>query len=222
MGAMSMESTIASLKAACAALAPSGCAFEVAAVTDYLAELYEPERAWVHTWSVHRQNEFSTGRLCARHALAELGVAAGDLLPDADGIPQWPEGGLGCISHSRGIAMAVTARMGTPLLLGLDLEKTNRLSVRAIQQVVHPLEGAFVGGDQVRASILFSLKEAFYKAQFPRWRTAGNFHDMALEVDLADGVAKILQLDARFAPELRRLKFRFRLVDDYVVSLCWM
>ncbi|MGZ0707234.1 4'-phosphopantetheinyl transferase family protein [Coraliomargarita sp. W4R53] len=187
-----------------------------------MTELAESERALVGAWASHRQQEFASGRGCARHALLQLDVDSGDLLPDLDGIPRWPEGVLGCISHSRGIAMAVAARGGVPVVLGLDLEKTNRLSESAMKKVVHPLEADFVASDQVRASILFSLKEAFYKAQFPCWRTAGNFHDLALEVDLEDGVAKVLELDARFAAELERLNFRFRLVDDYVVSLCWM
>jgi 4'-phosphopantetheinyl transferase EntD len=66
------------------------------------------------------------------------------------------------------------------------------------------------------------LKEAFYKAQFPKWRAVGNFSDLALEVDLAKESAKIREMDARFSPELMRLKFCFRIVDDYVVSLSWM
>ena len=78
------------------------------------------------------------------------------------------------------------------------------------------------GGDQLKASILFSLKEAFYKAQFPKWRAEGNFRDLALEVDLANGSAKIIEMGSRFKPELLRLRFRFRVVDDYVVSQCWM
>ena len=219
---MSVEPIIAELRRALSSLAPPGCAYEVAAVGGYLTALRESELNLVGAWAPHRQQEFAAGRSCARHALLQLDVAAGDLLPNIDGIPRWPEGVLGCISHSRGIAMAVAARGGVSVVLGLDLEKTNRLSKSAMKKVVHPLEADFVASDQVRASILFSLKEAFYKAQFPRWRTPGNFHDLALEVDLEAGVAEVLELDVRFAAELERLNFSFRLVDDYVLSLCWM
>ncbi|WPJ94839.1 4'-phosphopantetheinyl transferase superfamily protein [Coraliomargarita algicola] len=218
---MSNELTLIQLRRALADIAPSACAFELALVGDHLEALSEAERLWVNDWGVHRQCEFSTGRRCARDVLSALEVDTGDLLPDADGIPQWPEGVVGCISHSRGLAMAIASRGGAPFVLGLDLEKTNRLSEAAMKKVVHPMEESFVSGDQVRASVLFSLKEAFYKAQFPHWRIRGNFQDMGLEVDLASGVAKVSQLDVRFAPELRQLRFSFRLVDDYVVSLCW-
>ena len=118
--------------------------------------------------------------------------------------------------------MAMTAKSVDCSLLGLDLEKTNRLSAGAINKVLHPVEQIFAGGDQQKASILFSLKEAFYKAQFPNWRAVGNFSDLALEVDLTNGSAKVREMDARFSPELMRLRFSFRIVDDYVVSLSWM
>jgi len=117
--------------------------------------------------------------------------------------------------------MAVVAHDENCALIGVDIEKTSRLSAAAIKRVMHPLEQGFVAGDQVKASILFSLKEAFYKAQFPRWRTTGNFHDLALGVDMEAGSAQVVEIDARFAPNLAQLRFGFRLVDDYVVSLCW-
>jgi 4'-phosphopantetheinyl transferase EntD len=143
--------------------------------------------------------------------------------PDADGIPSVARGTLSVrfliAVESRWLMVAKSVDCR---LLGLDLEKTNRLSAGAIKQVLHPIEETFAGGDQLKASILFSLKEAFYKAQFPKWRAVGNFSDLALEVDLAKGSARIREMDARFSPELMRLKFCFRIVDDYVVSLSWM
>jgi len=201
--------------AACAASA------SVMVVADHASELSLAEQSLIASWATHRQHEFATGRLCARRALAVLGLDGGNLLPDGDGVPQWPTGLVGSISHSRGVVIAVAARSADCSLLGLDLEKTNRLRAAAIRKVVHPLEADFVAGDQVKASILFSLKEAFYKAQFPRWRTTGNFHDLALGVDMEAGSAQVVEIDARFAPNLAQLRFGFRLVDDYVVSLCW-
>jgi 4'-phosphopantetheinyl transferase EntD len=216
------EFTINRLRKVVALLMPTGVGFEVASVEDCRAELSAEELSLIERWVSHRQREFATGRLCARRALSALGSVSGNLLPNAAGIPVWPEGVIGSISHSRGVAMAVVARSAGCPLLGLDLEKTNRLSVAAIKRVVHPLEESFVAGDQRKASIIFSLKEAFYKAQFPKWRTDGNFRDLALSVDFEEGSATVRQMDGRFAPELRQLQFAFRLVDEYVVSLCWL
>jgi 4'-phosphopantetheinyl transferase EntD len=205
-------------------LLPAGTAFEVAGVCDFLAEISLRERETVASWALGRRYEFSTGRYCARRAFNKLGLSGDiyDLLADADGIPCWPAGFSASISHSRGVALAAVAPIEQCALLGVDLEKTNRISIRARQKVVHPLEVDFTADDQVKASILFSLKEAFYKAQFPRWRTVANFHDLALQVDLHTASAHVQHLDRRFAPELSQLQFRFQLVDDYVLSFCWM
>ena len=219
---MSPEKTIAQLREVGHVLVPRGAAFELAMIDKDLVELLPEERQLLESWAPHRQREFATGRLCARRALDLLGVGVSGLLPDADGVPQWPEDVAGSISHCRGVAMAVAACSTDCRLLGLDIEKINRLSAGAINKVLHPIEEGFAGGDQLKASILFSLKEAFYKAQFPKWRAVGNFRDLGLEVDLADGAAKIREMDARFNSELLRLRFRFRVVGDYVLSLAWM
>ena len=221
---MSLDALADPLKSALDSLTPAGCAAAVAAIVqDATAGLMPEEALLTASWATQRRNEFASGRCCARRALATLGVnVGGALLPDAEGLPAWPTGFLGSISHSRGVAMAVAAPLRTYSLLGLDLEKTNRLSQAAGRRVVHPLEYGFVGGDLRRASILFSLKEAFYKAQFPRWRTTGNFQDLALAVDLNTGRARVAQMDARFAPDLEGLSFAFRIAGDYVASLAWL
>ena len=219
---MSSGKTIAQLREVAHLIVPMGATFELAIIDQRATDLLPEERQLIESWAPSRQCEFVTGRMCARRALDLLGVGASGLLPDADGIPQWPEDTVGSISHCRGVAMAMVAKSVDCRLLGLDLEKTNRLSAGAIKKVLHPIEEIFTGGDQLKASILFSLKEAFYKAQFPKWHAVGNFSDLALEVDLARGSAKIREMDARFNPELMRLRFCFRIVDDYVLSLSWM
>lgn len=168
-----------------------------------------------------RRQEFVAGRWCARQALAALGRPPCELLPDSDGLPLWPGGVVGSITHCRGLALAAVLPATQPeTLLGLDLEKTNRLSLAASRRVLHPLELKFAEGDQVRASILFSLKEAFYKAQFPRWRTNGNFRDIALAVDFESGRGTIQYLSDQFDRGLTGLRFRFSLVGEHVLSVC--
>ncbi len=219
---MSSGKTIAQLREVAQIIVPKGAAFELAIIDQRVTDLLPEERQLIESWAPSRQREFVTGRMCARRALDLLGVAASELLPDANGIPQWPEDTVGSISHCHGVAMAMVAKSVDCRLLGLDLEKTNRLSAGAIKQVLHPIEESFAASDQLKASILFSLKEAFYKAQFLKWHAVGNFSDLALEVDLTKGTAKIREMDARFNSELMRLRFCFRIVDDYVVSLSWM
>jgi 4'-phosphopantetheinyl transferase EntD len=178
--------------------------------------------------SIQRQREFFGGRQCARAALERCGIDSGLIGMSADQLPSWPVGFLGSISHSKGYCAAVAANRAQFSGLGLDLEKTNRLSDAAMTRVLHPDELVFAEGDQRQASLLFSAKEAFYKMQFPRWRTTANFHDLALSVDETSAVVQleVVQISDRFSQALRdrvqEIRFRSRFFGDYVVSVCSM
>lgn len=173
-----------------------------------------------------RRNEFITGRRCARVALSKLGQTACALPPNAAGVPVWPAGTVGSISHSRGLCCAAVAGTDVICCLGLDLEKTTRLSPRAMERVVHPLEADFVGNDQAKGSLLFSMKEAFFKAQFPRWHAQPNFKDLALQVDEVAQQMSVRESAPHLPEALRKaatgMQFRYRFFGEYVVTLCWL
>lgn len=175
---------------------------------------------------VARRNEFISGRRCARAALANVGHAPVAIPTDADGLPTWPTGAIGSISHSRGFCCAVAAPADDVLGLGVDLEKTTRLSARAMERVVHPLEANTVGEDQALGSLLFSAKEAFYKAQFPIWGALANFKDLALRIHTDTQQLSVLEIASHLPEPLReatfRMEFRYQFFGDYVVTLCWL
>lgn len=219
---MPVEGTLVKLQNSLGALAPGGCATAVNSIGEPgLTSLSDNAYDMIHSWAKHRQEEFKSGRQCVSQALAKLGSEENNVMPGVDGLAIWPIGFSGSISHTLGVAMAVVARSEKYSLIGLDLEKTNRISELAARRVIHPLEITFAEDNQVNASILFSLKESFYKAQFPRWHQQGNFRDLALSVDLTKGTADIKEIDARFASELENLSFAFELVGDFVISLAW-
>lgn len=174
----------------------------------------------------YRKCEFAAGRDCARSALAQLGFERKPIMPDEYGVPRWPDGALGSISHSRGYCAAIAARSAAYRTLGLDLEKTNRLSPSAMKRTVHADEESYVQDQQKRASLIFCAKEAFFKAQFPIWHTHANFHDLVFAVDESEGRLTVRDIGARFPDELRRLaekiEFRFSYFEDFVVSACWL
>lgn len=212
---------VAALESALGQILPAGCG-AAASWPDV-----EPSADVLPNAAAHRRKEYAGGRACALRALQVLGYSeAADLHGDADGVPVWPDGMLGSITHSKGLCAAVAGFINDLQIIGLDLERTDRLRAAAIKRVVHPNEADFVQGDQLRASILFSLKEAFYKAQFPKWRTAGNFEDLALGLDLSAGTASVNFMSDRFDVELvqraNALRFRFAMVGDFVVSVCWL
>ena len=212
---------VAAVESALGQLLPVGCGSAVS-----WADV-EPPSHVLPTAAVHRRKEYAGGRACALRALQVVGSSeAADLPGDTDGVPVWPDGMLGSITHSKGLCAAVAGTTTDLQIIGLDLERTDRLKAAAIQRIVHATEADFVQGDQLRGSILFSLKEAFYKAQFPQWRTTANFEDLALDVDLSVGTASVNYISDRFNSELvdqaNVLQFRFALVESFVVSVCWL
>lgn len=187
---------------------------------------FDLERNSLRFARAYRKREFIAGRNCARAALAQQGFPEVPILSDDDGIPLWPKGAIACISHSKGYCAAIAGLRSDFRSLGLDLEKTNRLSPAAIERTVHPDEQAFVQSDQKKASLIFCAKEAFFKAQYPQWYTHGNFHDLVLDVDVAAGRLHVASISERFPDELRalapKLQFRYQFVEDFVVVACWL
>ena len=163
-----------------------------------------PEDArWVANAVDRRRREFAAGRALARQALAALGVPPDDcpLVPDQDGVPSWPTGVVGSITHAGGWCAAAVARASEVRSLGIDGEDLarvdgepdwSRLVLRPTERdALAGLEPAVVGR---RALIVFSAKESFYKCQFALTRRRLDFHDAevvllpeegAFEVDCA-------------------------------------
>src|SRR5918999_5953188 len=83
-----------------------------------------------------RRREFGTVRYCARNALVRLGVAAGPILPDADGAPRWPAGVVGSMTHCAGYRAAAVARAGEVRSVGIDAEPHAALPAEVLDLVV--------------------------------------------------------------------------------------
>ena len=182
------------------------------------------EMAACENFAPGRRAEFLSGRVCAREALQALGYQDSPLAADSEGVPQWPAGSVGSITHSRGCCGAVVAQAENYAGLGLDFEQTGRLSEAAAKRVVHPTEAAFASGHNDGATLLFSLKEAFYKAQFPKWRVRANFQDIAFAVDLGAGIAELAHVNESLGTlavnASSRFEFRFAQTEHVVLSLC--
>ena len=156
--------------------------------------LYADERAYVARAVPRRRAEFGTARVCARRALADLGFGPRSLVPGPDRAPRWPPGVVGSISHSDGHCAVVVARSSSASGLGLDVEREGSLStdpeIEAAVCVAAERHWLTHRPDAERGRLvrlLFSAKEAFYKCQYPSTRTALDFHDVELCIDLAHG-----------------------------------
>jgi 4'-phosphopantetheinyl transferase EntD len=117
-----------------------------------------------------RRVYFSMGRAAARDALAELGIYGVAIERGASGEPLWPTGIVGAISHAGDLAIAIVGRQDHYAGLGIDVEQLSRgLTARAARLICTTAEMDWVNpdADTTRLTMLFSAKEAVFKALFP-------------------------------------------------------
>ena len=136
-----------------------------------------------------RINEFRAGRVAARLALAELGLPERALPAGPDRAPIWPMGVHGSISHSNSLCLAVAGRRHC---IGIDLEPATPLPADLRATI---LDDAESGIDDLHAKLIFSAKEAVYKAQYALTRQMLGFD--AVTISLTQG-----GLSARFRQEV--------------------
>ncbi|KHL08994.1 4'-phosphopantetheinyl transferase EntD [Mumia flava] len=153
--------------------------------------LFPEERPAVARAVGSRRSEFATGRACARSALAQLGVPPIPLPQGERGAPSWPEGVTGSITHCVGYRAAAAARSSQIAALGIDAEPDQPLPEGVLSIVSSPTERDRL--DTLPSGIhwdrlLFSAKEAIYKAWFTLTRCYLDFGeaDLALRLDPGD------------------------------------
>ncbi|MFJ8827892.1 4'-phosphopantetheinyl transferase [Streptomyces sp. NPDC102467] len=168
------------------------------------AELYPEEAEVVARAVAERRNEFATVRLCARRCLAELGLPPAPVLPGRHGAPRWPDTVTGSMAHCTGYRVAALARTSDIAMLGVDAEPDRPLPAGILEAIALPGEIARLRtlGDTEPGvcwdRLLFSMKEAVYKAWYPATGQRLDFEDADIEVDVADN-----SFTARIVPSQR-------------------
>ena len=133
----------------------------------------------------NKQLDFIRGRTCAKMALKKMGfpIANVELLSEPDGQVSWPEGVVGSISHSKGLAGAIVGWKKDFQSLGLDIELRNRVQPEIWDRLFTELEQEVLLQfpmelQSEKATEIFSLKEAFYKFQWPLTKTFLGMRDV--------------------------------------------
>ena len=152
----------------CVLLPARACHAAIGQVRDHTATLAAAERAQVEGALASRRAEYSTGRLLARRALGELGIEASSILREGRR-PIWPEGVVGSITHSRHYAMAVVGRRSQFAGVGIDLERTGRVTEGIAPRTMTEgeLAATDAGWPPFARTANFSAKEAVFKAVNP-------------------------------------------------------
>jgi phosphopantetheine--protein transferase-like protein len=168
------------------------------------------EAARTAAYLAHRKAEFLTGRTYARRALRSLGVAAPTIGWNADRSPVWPEGTVGCITHTRDYCAAVVARTEGPNAIrgiGIDIETPGRITDAMAMKTFTESERAALAlmpeeERQGRMCAMFCAKEAFYKMQFPLTKAWVGFQDV--EVTLGENGSFTLVLEKGLTGRFRK------------------
>lgn len=166
---------------------------EELAVADYSDKLFPQEKQSVDGAVVSRLQEFSTGRECARRALASLGIAAVPIMANRDRSPNWPEGVIGSITHTNSHCAVAVAPSGEPYdAIGLDLENIENFSIELIDTICLEEERRWLETQPIDlrpelACTIFSAKECAYKAQYPASKVFLEFSEMLVRLDIENG-----------------------------------
>ena len=152
-------------------------------VNDEVHFLTEVEKKLTLGYSEKRLIDFSNGRYCAKKALLELGIEDVSILIGKDREPIWPEGIVGSISHCDALVGAIVAKKSDHISLGLDIEEIGRVTPDLYDLVFTENEkrylSSFTGRKlQEQSTLIFSIKEAFYKFQHPITKTFLDFLDV--------------------------------------------
>ena len=99
----------------------------------------EEARAVVNAVETRRQ-QFTAGRILARRAWQELGIAPQPLVNDEQRVPRWPAGIVGSITHTHGWCAVAVARATEIEFLGTDVEAAQPLDPGLWERICRPEE----------------------------------------------------------------------------------
>ena len=122
-----------------------------------------------------RLREFAAGRAAARGAMVLLDMVPAAIPMAADRAPVWPQGITGSITHTDTDCLAAVTQ--TKGVLGIDMERDGRVTADLWPTVLHEDE------DSTQATLIFTAKEAVYKAQYALIGVLFDFHRLYVRID---------------------------------------
>lgn len=182
-----------------------------------------------HSWVEKRQREYRLGRHHARLALIEAGVKSPTVRRGDDGLPLFPEGLHGTLTHTgRLVTYAAAAVCSAQHSLGLDAENHKQLSNDMVDAILLPheqrrfhLSTSDENGSPKEIGLfalwVFSMKEAFYKCVYPRCAAPFGFLDLDVQVDPKNLRFFVELLDKKYPDVPRTLSGRYHLDHKRII-----
>jgi len=145
--------------------------------------LLAAERGAFSTSVIKVRRASGAARVVARELMRRVGVAPQPIIKSAGGMPLWPDGLVGSLAHDATVAVAAVAKRSDYLSLGIDIEPAEPLTADLLAMVATAGERAAMREAPLEGRLLFSIKEAVYKAAYPLDGVFLDHHDV--QVDLA-------------------------------------
>jgi len=144
-------------------LLPPGAVLATASMDGPPPALLAAEEPLAEGVRERRRRELAWGRACAREALVRLGHEPVAVGADGDGVPLWPAGIVGSISHAAGLCVAAAAPTTHLDGIGIDVEEPGSLSTGVIERLATPREREAMDLTGPIGAVLLSAKESVYK-----------------------------------------------------------
>jgi len=178
----------AQLQAAMVAMAPSGVRIGCRTIREGDENHLLPQEARsIPSRQPLMRRASGAARWIARGLLADMGLNGVAILRASSGTPVWPHGVTGSLAHDDEMAVAAVAPVSHIGSLGIDVEPALPLPDDIFALVATDADRTDLVNRHLAGRILFSAKEAVYKAVYPLDREVLGYEDIA--VDLTTGTA---------------------------------
>jgi 4'-phosphopantetheinyl transferase EntD len=149
-------------------------------------------------------------RIVARALLAQLGGSRLTALPkSSSGAPIWPNGIVGSLAHDSQVAIAAVGRRDDFAALGVDIEPPEDLPFE-LDLIATPRERLKISSYRYTGRLLFTAKEAVYKAVHPLDNVFLEHHDIEIDFEARKALVRGGRiLDLRFSISSRLATMAF-------------
>jgi len=164
-----------------------GSACVCGAISTLQYPLLPEEDEYVQKCVLKRRMEFTAGRTAARMAMKKLDIAPTAIPRGEKNNPIWPWTLIGSISHCDNTCLCVIADKTKYSSIGVDIEELHRVQLELFPSIFSNDEITVLNKLQNKdlafhATAGFSIKEAFYKFQYPITRQWLGFKDVEVVV----------------------------------------
>ena len=164
--------------------------------------------------SERRVRSFRAGRAVAAALLAGRGFEDWELLNDDERVPVWPPSLVGSISHRDELAVCAVGNRADIAGIGVDIETRHEVKAELARQICSRWDDPATD-----LALVFSAKEAAYKAVFPRARHFIDFSEASVHVDDTGTLAVRYHGEHRESRIMNDGRGRFWLDSRHVLTL---